>query len=231
MPRLPSLRVMLSSVVYSMFPDREAAIKALESWPLFELVGAEPIREPSHTASPFATTTMMATRADLFILLLGPTYGMTLADGRSATEVEFDAAYQADPTKILVFQRSTCNEADGEQARFISRVTNYYSGYWRSEYTGPGDLPALIFDSCAEWLRSRAGANLPLSIFDHFVRVAKHDAGVQLSAYDVSDKGVAIEYTYPTRKYIVCFSADDLRADFWRCIYQLRNLLRQRQQS
>lgn len=231
MSRIGSMRVMLSSVVYTMLADREAAVKALESWPLFELIGAEPIREASHAASPFTATTTMAASADLFILLLGPSFGMTLADGRSATEAEFDSAYRADPTKILVFQKSTCNGADHEQSRFIKRVTDYYSGYWRSIYEGPNDLPALIFDSCAEWLRTRAGTSGVLSILDHFVRIAKHDAGKDLSGYDVPDQGVAIEYTFPLNKYIVYFSADDLRVDFWRCVYQLRHVLNQRRQQ
>jgi hypothetical protein len=99
------IEVMISSTVKDLLADRDAVVKVLGSMPFVKPTGAKPIKEPSHTTNPYFATVEMATNCDLYILLLGRRYGDDMVDGMSPTEIEFQAAYKSDPTKILVFKK------------------------------------------------------------------------------------------------------------------------------
>lgn len=54
------INIMLSSTVKYLIADRDAIIKAFEKFPLINIVGAEPVRDQSFSASPYLTTLNMA---------------------------------------------------------------------------------------------------------------------------------------------------------------------------
>jgi hypothetical protein len=171
----------------------------------------------------------MATECDLYVLLLGPDYGMDSGDGRSATEIEYDAAHAHDPTKVLVFLKNDTTRApDAHQERFIKKVTDYSHGYWRSKYANTDTLRTRLQDSCLRWLKDRVGIGTHLGPFAFFVsnavqmRPAPH-VGVE---YKVTGEQVQLEYEWGSRVHIVVFKKDDLIADFWGALRRLESWLR-----
>lgn len=115
------ITVMISSTVSDLLDDRDAIVKVLEPFPFIHAVGAAPLKSLSYTKSPYTTTIEIAASCDLFLLLLGGRYGFGVKDGKSATEVEFDAAYKADPTKILVFQKEGVKVAPKQRREHFGR--------------------------------------------------------------------------------------------------------------
>ena len=86
----------------------------------------------------------MARESDFYILILGGRYGDEVFPGKSATEVEFDAAYKNDPTKILVFLKEANESIEQKQRDFIERITKYKSGYLYNSYKYTHELSDMI---------------------------------------------------------------------------------------
>jgi Domain of unknown function (DUF4062) len=141
---MKKITVMVSSTVRDMGQDRKAVVDFIEAHPLLEyvpLVGGAARATNSHNA-----TTGFATRCDLFILIAGESYGDTsdtLQTELSPTELEFNAAKQADPTKIIFILRKSDVPVDPRQADFVRRNTAYSTGYHRGSYQ-LGDLTTLV---------------------------------------------------------------------------------------
>lgn len=212
---------MLSSTIKDMPSDRDAVVKLFDSYPFVELIGANPIQR-SPSANPFTHTLDMAETCDFYILLLGERYGMELNSGVSATEAEFDRAYQSNPTKILVF-RNTLKEPEEKQKKFLKKVGDYYKGYWISAYEYSHDLQALVEEAFLDLLKERASIGPKLSYVDHFVRMAvqrrpNHDA---LVYYSVNKEMVELDYEFYGKSHTIQFGRARINADFWGCISEL----------
>lgn len=139
-----NIKIMLSSTITDMLADRDAIIRLFERYPFVELIGANPIQK-SYPTSPYTNTLDMAKSCDFYFLMLGSRYGYEIRPNISPTEAEFDHAYQANPTKILVF-KNISNPPEPKQETFIKKVGNYFKGYWISEYTYTHDLQNLVED-------------------------------------------------------------------------------------
>ncbi len=216
--------VMVSSTINYLTPDRDAVEKAFSTAPLCKVVGAAPMNTSIVGINPHSATLDMAGSCDLFILLLGGQFGFELTNGISATEAEFDAAYSKDPTKILVFQKME-SPVEPKQQQFIDKVTNYYSGYWRTTYSYTHDLQTMVMSSFAAWIKERAMIGYRLNYFDHFIRMAIqrfHIPSAQMY-YSVKENEIEIECFIFGNKYVAHFDKSQIYKDFWGCISSLEN--------
>jgi hypothetical protein len=218
------IKVMISSTIKDLLADRDAIQKCFLNFPFVELVGAEPIRERTSARSPFINTIDMAENADFFILILGSRYGYEIRAGTSATEAEFDAAYQSDPTKILVFQKEG-DKPDEKQQTFIDKVGHYYKGYWITRYQYTHDLQTIVEDSFLSLLKERAAIGTKLTFFDHFVRIAKQRSpspGIK-NEYAVREDRIEFTYHFPNRDRIIHFDKQKVISDFWGCVAEIEH--------
>ena len=106
-----AINVMISSTVRDLVRDRKAVGDALLATGLVDLVGVDPAQSSGIGTSPYVRTVDMATSCDLYMLILGRRYGYVTESGMSATEAEFDAAYRADPTKVVVLLKRSAQGA------------------------------------------------------------------------------------------------------------------------
>jgi hypothetical protein len=218
------IEVMLSSTVNDLVRDRKAVINAIDGIGMTEFIGISPIVGPSYGSSGYSATIEMAERCHLYILILGGRYGYIGNRGVSATELEFDAAYREDPTKILIFRKSTPT-IDLRQQEFIARVGNYHKGYYIRDYRRPTEIGMLALMSFNGWLRERALLGVKLHYFDHFIRMAiqrQPFPGVQPS-YSVSEEYLELRYRILGRIYIVHFDKHQIYNDFWGSIANLED--------
>lgn len=219
------ITIMISSLGLKLKDERLALKEALKDNAFVELLGSDPFSEASISGSPAQETLRIARECDLYILILSESFGFELPDGKSATEVEFDTAFQADPTKILVFIKKDLKDDDVEPAQltFIKRVCDYFRGYWRTEFSNTGELTDLAKQSFQIWLKKRASLGTDLTYLDHFVRIAKQERPEPNAEvlYTVTKHEVKITYKYFKQTYTIVFDAKEIYRNFWGCISQL----------
>lgn len=81
--------------------------------------------------------------ADVYLLLLGPTYGGEMGDtGLSATEEEFNTA-TGRALPIYVFKKRDTTP-DAQQESFLARVGNYQEGRFWTEFTDNAELGVAV---------------------------------------------------------------------------------------
>lgn len=218
------IKIMISSTIKNMLPDRKAVINAFSGVPFVQVIGAEPIRIQTYAYSPYLTTIDMAKGCDFYILLLGCRYGYKTQSEKSATEVEFEAAYEDNPTKILIFQKE-CSESEleEEQRNFIGEVSDYYKGYWITKYSSLEDLKKLVIHSFFFLLKERASIGFRLNYFDHFVRCAiqRIPAPDVRVFYSVNEDVIELKYKIFGNLYFIHFKKEEIYKDFWGCIAYL----------
>ena len=147
---LTPLKVMISSTVADLGPEREAVDKALRTLELHRF-RAETMGSVSGT--PRDVCADMARQCDLFILILGERYGFTIEDGISVVEFEYNVAHEQNSQKILVYVK---NVADREERleEFHQRILNFQSGHFRFAFNTAEELSQRILPDVARWLRS-----------------------------------------------------------------------------
>lgn len=207
--------VMLSSTISDMIPDRKAIMSAFNSTNLVRMQGIDPIPGPAYGSSPYVATAELAEHCHLYILLLGRRYGPRSEFGKSATELEYDAAYKDDPTKILIFRKATRPEP--AQQQFIDRVSEYHRGYYLREYRRPPELGEIALQSLIKWIEDRAALGSKLDYFDHFIRLAIQKSpfpGVR-PTYVVGDDHLELKYRFLGKSYTIHFDKGHLYRDFW----------------
>lgn len=214
------IKVMVSSTVTDLLGERDAIMNAFATNNLVELVGAMPLNDRAYSSHSKGVTREMARDCDLYILILGNKFGMEVGNGKSATEIEFEAAFRDDPTKILVFLKELEVQVEPAQKKFIDRVCNYYSGYWRPSFKYSHQLQDLVLNSFSQWLKDRAALGTDLNYLDHFVRIAKQlkpEPTAQVY-YQVAKDFVEIQYEFFGRDYAMHFDKSDIYNDFWGCL-------------
>jgi hypothetical protein len=218
------INIMISSVVNGLEAERNAIKERFTDIQFVELIGARPYNSTAHSASSAHATIEMARTCDLYVLILSEKYGMEILGGQSATEAEFDAAVKGDPTKIMVFLKETTDKIEEKQKEFIEKVSNYYSGYFRSSFNNPDQLKEMVFDSFIDWLVDRAQLSRKLNYLDHFVMVAKQISPLDGAKvyYKVTEEFVEIEYAIAGATRVIQFDNIKLANNFWGCVYELR---------
>ena len=123
---MDKIKIMISSTVSDLKGERDAIKSVFNNIEFVELVGVDPVNTTSFAGSSRTLTTQMASNCDLYILILGKESGSMLPSGKSATEIEFDAAFRNDPTKILVFKKDfhEIGSINSLQQKFINKVCN-----------------------------------------------------------------------------------------------------------
>jgi hypothetical protein len=217
------ITIMLSSTISDMEADRDAIKRVFEKYPFVELVGAKPIQK-SFASNPFIHTLNLAENCDFYILMLGERYGFEIPSGVSATEAEFDQAVKVNPTKVLVF-RKTSVSPEPKQENFIKKVGDYSKGYWISDYEYTHTLQDLVEDSFLQLLKERASIGKKMSYVEHFVRLAiqrypTSDASVY---YSVTKEYVQLTYEFHGKSKIIQFDRSRINKDFWGCISHLEH--------
>lgn len=222
---MDKIKVMISSVVRGLEAERDAIQQLFtqEKFQFVELVGATPYSGASLPASSAVATVKWARECQLYILVLGNEYGMETEAGKSATEAEFDAAYQTDPTKVLVFLKEVPDQdAEDKQAKFIARVSDYYNGYFRTSFQYTHQLQKLVNDTFWEWLIKRTQIGTPqTNIADHFIRMVKENIPIAEMEifYRTCKDHLEIDAQYSGKTYSIHFDNADLRANFWKNVY------------
>lgn len=220
---MDKIKLMISSRVNGLEGERDVISKLFENHPMIELIGAVPYATASRSNSSANETVKMARECDLYILILGSEFGMELPNGKSATEVEYDAAFRQDPTKILVFLKDEEIKSEKQKA-FIDRVCNYYSGYWRTTFKYTHILQELVSNSVMSWLKDRATLGMSVSHCEHFIRQALQMKPTQDTKvyYRVNEDYVEVEYSAMGSSHIIQYSRNELITNYWKCIYELQ---------
>ena len=218
----PVIDVMLSSTIADLLRDREAIVKSLGRINLLRFLGIQPVDGPAYGSSPLLATVEMAEVCHLYILLIGNKYGYVSERGKSATELEYDAAYRDDPTKILIFCKES-GEREPAQQSFVQRVGEYHRGYYMRKYQDTYELTELASASVVQWLEERAAIGRKLEYFDHFIRLAVQKSpfpGVR-PTYRVDDDYIELKYRILGRSFTVHFDKALIYNDFWGCMASL----------
>jgi len=221
---LEKIKIMISSTVEDLNDERKAITKIFSSNSFVETIGAGHLNVTSISHSSLSHTLNMANSCDLYILILGSRYGMEVEGfGKSATEIEYEKAYRVDPTKILVFLKDGIEFPEEKQNSFIERVTNYYSGYWRTTYSNIEDLEVMVNNSFITWLKQRAILNDSVTYVDHFIRLAKERKPEPHAKVYSKTNNLTLELTYEFfgKDHLIIFNNSDIYSDFWGCIHKL----------
>jgi hypothetical protein len=121
--RFECLLVFISSVTHSLKDERKGLAKILGLVESYEALRFEDFKSQDRSSPEACLAAVFA--CDVYVLLLGPTYGQRRADsGLSPTEEEFTRARRLGKP-ILVFTKTT-DEAD--QSEFKARVEHYVNG-------------------------------------------------------------------------------------------------------
>jgi len=221
------IKIMINSTVSNLKGERDAVINAFKNIEFVELLGVHPANTSSLTGNARSLTVSMANSCDLYLLILGEKFGLELLSGKSATEVEFDAAFYNDPTKILVFKKEfdLSVSIDQRQQKFVDRVCNYYGGYWRSNFKYIHELKDLVINSFTVWLKERAGIGNDLDYLDHFIRISKQmkPEPNAIVYYKLAKDFVELEYIFFGASHIIQFDRQQIYRDFWGSLSELQD--------
>lgn len=219
------IKVMISSTVKDLIGERDAIKKAFDEISFVDLIGADPLNETAYSSNSRTITTKLARDCDLYILILGNRFGIDVGNGKSATEVEFDSAFRDDPTKVLIFQKESREETEEKQKKFIEKVSNYYSGYWRTSFEHTHDLQSFVKNSFNKWLKDRASIGTGLTYLDHFIRLAKQvipEPNTEMY-YKVTPNDVELDFILFGKNYEIHFTRQEIYKNFWNCINEISN--------
>ena len=136
--------------------------------------------------------------------------------GKSATELEFDAAYHADPTKILVLLKEA-ETTDEQQRQLIDRVCDYGRGYWTTKYRAAADLSELVLTSFECWIDERVALGSHQTYVDRFISMADQrrpdpDAAVR---YALAPTHLELDYTVFGIDHEIHLQKSQVYDDFW----------------
>lgn len=223
--RVPTtkIKLMLSSTISDLKDEREHIAGTLEDTGLVEIIGMAPGSTPARGGSSFIETSDLAADCDLYILVLAGRYGYTTNLGKSATEIEYETAYRADPTKIIVLRKTSITRTDRLQREFIKRVEDYHHGYFTHRFSTPDEAGSAVRDAFLSWLRDRAALGRKLDYFDHFVRVAcqRQPFPGSKAEYRVTADRIELRYTVLNKMRSVHYDKEALYDDFWGSVADL----------
>jgi len=148
------LRVFISSTQTDLQLERDAAEAAILD------LGHECLRAETHDApgvSPEVACRDLATHCDIYIGIFGGRYGYVVPSlGCSVTQMEYQAAREADPRKVLIYVRES-EDVQDDQARFLKEVQDFSDGYFRHQrFAEATELAEQIRRDIITWTSQRA---------------------------------------------------------------------------
>jgi len=153
--------VFISSVVTGFEAYRAAARKAVE------LLGHRPVMSETFGARAHSSEIACITevqQSDVYVLILGPSYGYVTEEGISVTHAEYRAAKESS-RPILAFVQDV--EMEPDQQSFKQEVQAYQSGQFRQGFTSPEELKDGIVQALSTWQKSAEA--MPAEEFDEVV--------------------------------------------------------------
>ncbi len=120
--------------------------------------------EPARKGSPEERCREMVGRSNVFVGLLGGSYGTPYpppGEGGSIVEWEFDTARNRADLGLMamMIKRMPPTQVEPPQLQFIERVRGFRS-VWCKEYSTPADLGEEVLKSLVQWTGELAQANL-----------------------------------------------------------------------
>ncbi|NEB00297.1 DUF4062 domain-containing protein [Streptomyces sp. SID13726] len=213
---------MLSSTIADLSAERSAIARSLQAASNVELTGVSPGTTPSRAGSPFYETVNIAEECHLYFLILGGKYGYETEMGKSATQLEYEAAYRTDPTKIIVMRKENVTP-DARQAEFIAQVEDYHKGYFVNRFKTKSEAAEKAISSYYAWLLDRASIGRKLDYFDHFIRIASQRSpfpGAR-AEYRLTDDRIELTFNIVGHVHSVHFDKVALYNDFWGSVLHL----------
>lgn len=156
-PKTPNLvvtfKVMISSTVEDLGPEREAADHAISKLKLTRF-RAETLGSFPH--APDVICAFMAEQCDIFVLIIGERYGYTVRSREmSVVEFEYEVARRQNRGKILVYIKEGVTR-DPRLEPFVKRLEDFEDGHFRSLFKTPEELEEKIHDDIQRWILLRA---------------------------------------------------------------------------
>jgi hypothetical protein len=144
-----TFRVMISSTIKDLGPERAAAEGAVQSLQLDGL-RAEKIESLPYT--PKALSALWAEQCDIFILIIGERYGHLIEpEAISIAEFEYKVAHAQDPAKVFVYVKEDVDREPSLE-EFLKRLQDFESGYFSSPFSTPEELQGKIKRDIKRWL-------------------------------------------------------------------------------
>lgn len=219
------LQVMISSVVEKLLHQRQVAYDAVNVHPRFTAIGMKPVPATAVGSSSYLETQRWARECDTYLLLVGKDYGDSRF-GKSPTEVEFDAAYGDDPTKIVVIKLKDDGPiCDLNQKRFINRVRDYKSGYFTQDANGTDELAASISTVLDDFLERRAKRREEITIADRFVLESLSVGALLGLTLQYSVSADRVFFLYPLGENVIDTFVEKqaISQDFWGELAKLKD--------
>ncbi|MBI2069016.1 MAG: DUF4062 domain-containing protein [Elusimicrobia bacterium] len=155
-PPSDALKIMISSTVKDLSPERDALDAVIESMNFIRLRSEKMAPEASPSKG---VCRKMAEECDILCLIIGERYGFKVAGTNvSVTEFEFQIAKKHDPKKILVFvKKLSSGEREKEAEDFLSRVGDFENGYFYGQrFATVEQLIELASSAITRWVSERA---------------------------------------------------------------------------
>lgn len=165
-PKTPNLlatfKVMISSTVEDLGPEREAVDRAISELNLTRF-RAETFGSSPHP--PDVICAFMAEQCDIFVLIIGERYGYTIRSREmSVVQFEYEVARRQNRGKILVYIKEGVTR-DPRLEPFVQRLEDFEDGHFRSLFKTPKELEKMIQKDIQRWIVLRA-ARQGLQSFD-----------------------------------------------------------------
>ncbi len=159
---MPAIKVFVSSTIYDMNAERDAAEKAIRS------LGMEPIMSErtmgAYPMSSQATLSKKIKSSDIYVLVLGRRFGFEFEDGTSVTKFEYQTALV---NNRLIFVYNIKGDKEPQQAEFAREVGDFKQGRFWYEPKDARDFGRQLKKDLQEFLQEffiehRAGERPPI---------------------------------------------------------------------
>lgn len=134
-------RVFVSSIMEGYAEYREAARRGIVS------AGAAPVLvedQPARPDTPRNACLDAVSTSDVLIALVGPRGGYEAPSGKLVVEEEFEEARRLGKPTLVFLQRC---DRDPSASSLARRLSDYVSGLYRQEFSGPEELERLVKQS------------------------------------------------------------------------------------
>ncbi len=142
-------KIFISSIIKGFEKERKSAKAAIQS------LSMQPIMAEDFSAKPYSPKTACSegvSNSDVYLGILGQSYGFITNSGISVTEEEFNKAREIG-IPILWFIMDC--ERDSEQDEFVKRIKDYEEGYFISSFNSTTDLVTEITKALHECILNR----------------------------------------------------------------------------
>lgn len=153
-------RVFVSSIMENFQPYRNAARQGIIA------AGGEPALVedfPSLLVTPRTACLDAVASCDIYLIIIGQWGGWRTPSGKLTVEEEYEEAIKI-KLRILAFIEAVDRDQDAE--RLVSRVSDYVSGLFRTLFSGPDQLRALVENALTPIIEDWNSLGVNMNIID-----------------------------------------------------------------